>query len=139
MNRGVGRDIVLPKVFVDNAELSVKAEQAMQVLARKYGRPMDSGRNRIVFSTGRFVLKFPRSLNGEADNNHEGCVQGPTKARSRCIEFMGFACVMQERLQRIYQDVKRPKELPKWTDSVDCMQVGYDRQGRLKAYDYGIR
>jgi len=131
---------LLPKVFADNPELSAKADEALQILARKYGRPIDAGRNRLVFSTGRgFVLKFPRSLNGEADNNYEGRHRGPTKARSRRVEFMGFCCVMQERLQRLHHDVKRPRNLPVWVDSVDCAQVGYDRQGRLKAYDYGIR
>lgn len=29
------------------------------------------------------------------------------------------------------------KELPTWCDFVDCRQVGYNRKGKLLAYDYG--
>lgn len=29
------------------------------------------------------------------------------------------------------------KDLPPWTDFVDCRQVGFNHQGKLVAYDYG--
>ncbi|MNQ62695.1 hypothetical protein D3C85_770500 [compost metagenome] len=108
-------------------------------LIAKYGQPFDFGRNRLVFANDRIVLKFPRNANGEADNCWEGSCQGPTKCRGKRLVLDGFICVMQERVKRIYQDVECPKYLPKWTDGIDCRQVGYDRQGALRAYDYGTR
>ena len=125
--------------FTDMPEINNRAKQVIRRLIRKYGRPIDYGRNRLVFANARIVLKFPRGAAGEADNCWEGSCQGPTKARGKRIILDGFICVMQERLQRIYSDVPRPQTLPSWVDSVDCQQVGYDRQGRLRAYDFGTR
>ena len=125
--------------FLDAPEARAKADVVIARLIAKYGPPFDFGRNRLVFANDRIVFKFPRNLNGEADNCWEGSCFGPTKARGRRLVVDGFICVMQERLQRIFSDVPRPEKLPKWTDSVDCMQVGYDKRGRLKVYDFGRR
>jgi len=125
--------------FLDAPEARAKADKVIERLIAKYGQPFDFGRNRLVFANDRIVFKFPRNLAGETDNCWEGSCQGPTKARGKRLVVDGFICVMQERLQRIYADVPRPEVLPKWTDSVDCMQVGYDKHGCLKVYDYWPR
>lgn len=31
----------------------------------------------------------------------------------------------------------KPEEQPEWVDFVDCAQVGFNRKGKLVAYDYG--
>lgn len=125
--------------FTDCPEARARADVVIARLIAKYGQPFDFGRNRLVFANDRIVVKFPRNCDGEADNDWEGSVSGPTKCRGRLIELDGFICVMQERVQRVYADVPCPAKLPKWTDCIDCRQVGYDRQGNLRAYDYGYR
>lgn len=125
--------------FTDCPEARARADVVIARLVAKYGHPLDFGRNRVVFANDRIVVKFPRNCNGEADNCWEGSCRGPTKARGKRIELDGFICVMQERVQRIYADVPRPDVLPKWADFIDCLQVGFDRQGRLRAYDFGNR
>lgn len=125
--------------FTDCPEARARADKVIARLIAKYGQPFDYGRNRLVFANDRIVFKFPRNCDGEADNCWEGSCRGPTKARGKRLVIDGFICVMQERLQRIYQDVPRPKSVPKWTDAVDCMQIGYDRKGTLRVYDFGTR
>ncbi len=125
--------------FTDCPEARTRADAVIARLIAKYGPPLDYGRNRLVFANDRIVLKFPRCCDGEADNDWEGCVSGPTLARGKRLVIDGFICVMQERVQRIYADVPCPENLPDWTDFIDGQQVGYDRKGVLRAYDYGYR
>lgn len=125
--------------FIDCPEARARADKVIARLIAKYGQPFDYGRNRLVFANDRIVFKFPRNLNGIADNDWEGSCRAPYLARGKWLELDGFVCVMQERVQRIYADTPPPKKLPSWTGSIDCCQVGYDRQGKLRAYDFGTR
>lgn len=102
----------------------------------KYGKPVGVGRNRAVFVTrsGRFVVKAPLNDDGLADNQYEATRASARCARSRAAYLLGIPLVVAE---RVCLDVKKP--YPHWVDGVDCGQVGYNRKGRLVAYDFGIR
>lgn len=95
------------------------------------------GKDRIAFKMrGGYIFKFPRHETGEYCNDGEGSWKDETFATSRYVEYKGFVCVMQEAL-----DIKAPFEkpdykLPDWTMSIDCCQVGFDKRGNLKAYDF---
>lgn len=100
------------------------------------------GRNRIVFGNENYVIKFPLNGSGEIDNCWEGSLYesenpNPEDVQypySRRIEYKGFVCCMMERVF----PVRDYKNLPDWTMSVDCCQVGYNNNKRLVAYDYGF-
>ena len=123
--------------FVDDPEMRTRADAIITRLILKYGPPFDFGRNRLVFANDHIVFKFPRNHAGMADNDWEGSCSAPYLARGKWLEIDGFICVMQERVQRLYADAICPKKLPDWVGSIDCCQVGYDRQGKLRAYDFG--
>lgn len=89
----------------------------------------------FLLSSGKYVLKIPRNECGIADNLHESCVSGIYhNARCRTINLFGTTCLVMEYLKPAgYED-----DLPDWTGFVDCCQVGYNRNGKLLAYDFGI-
>lgn len=117
-------------------EIDYKAHLTLMWLTEKYGQP-DCGRNRACFFSKHCVIKFPLNANGEADNDWEASCSGETLAKGRWIEINGFICVIQEKLN--YVENFSYSALPDWVGSVDCGQVGYDKKGNLKAYDFGIR
>lgn len=120
----------------DRKTIEQDAERNLRILTEKYGQP-ECGRNRATFISKHCVIKFPLNDNGIADNDWEGSVSGPELAKGRWIEIDGFVCVIQEKLTML-EDFSY-KNLPDWVGSVDGGQVGYDKKGRLKAFDFGYR
>lgn len=118
--------------FMDDA-FTQKAQTLINKLVAKYGEP-DCGRNRAVFISKFCVIKIPINDNGVLDNDWEASVISDTTAKGRWLEIEGLVCCMQQKLNTevVYKD------LPDWVNSVDCRQVGYDRKGNLRAYDFGI-
>lgn len=114
--------------------------QTIRTLQLKYGKPA-YGRNRATFFSKKFVIKVPINQYGDLDNTWEAkhFKTEPYYTKTRLIQINGLYCVMAEKLDRInpYSDQHRGS-MPPWVDWVDCGQVGYDRKGRLKAYDFGI-
>lgn len=105
-----------------------------------------SGRNRVVFHMGRYVVKLPMNYGGVADNDWEGSVrhsQDPREAkyaRTRMVYFGEIPVVFMEYVKSTgYSDLRNLGPVPKWVDGIDCQQVGFNRRGQLVAYDYGIR
>lgn len=121
----------------DNENLNARAEVVLARLIEKYGEP-ECGRNRAVFLSKNYVLKFPLNDGGVGDNDWEGSVSADHLAVGRWIQIDGFVCVMQERLTHIPPEEFSYDNLPDWVGFIDGGQVGYDRQGRLKAYDFGL-
>lgn len=97
------------------------------------------GRNRVTFllPSGKYVLKIPRNDSGVWDNHHEARLSGTWNyARCKLVNLCGIWCLVMEYLncETIYKEYD---SLPDWTIGVDCCQVGYNRKGKLLAYDFG--
>lgn len=107
------------------------------------------GRNREAFVTksGDYVVKVPVSLQGFDDNIFEAreyrkeverCRKGGegTLARARILHVLpvGVPLLVMEKLDTNIDFA----EMPPWAASVDLQQVGFDRHGNVKAYDYGV-
>lgn len=109
------------------------------------------GRNRRVYVMRNHVVKVPMNNDGVADNDWEGsvsnCDQYPQSdyqvqyARTRLIVVDDVPVVLMERVDdvTVAQIVDRLGREPQWVGCVDCGQVGFNRRGRLVAYDYGAR
>lgn len=102
------------------------------------------GRNRVAMISPdrRIVFKLPLNNSGMLDNYRErrafvlnirkkGYVE---MAACRIIIPDGDAGVPMLAMQYV-EPIRYSNDLPKWVDCVDCAQVGYNRQGRLVAYD----
>lgn len=118
--------------------INERAEAILAKLIEKYGQP-ECGRNRACFISKHCVLKFPLNDGGVADNDWEGSCSGDIYAVGKWLQIGEFVCVMQEKLTLIPEEAFSYATLPDWVGSVDCGQVGYDKKGRLKAFDFGTR
>lgn len=109
------------------------------------------GRNRRVYVMRNYVVKVPRNGCGVADNDWEGSVSNSAQypqsdyqvqfARTRMFVIDDVPVVLMERVEEATskQIVKRLHHEPQWTWQVDGGQVGFNKRGRLVAFDYGIR
>lgn len=84
------------------------------------------------------VLKFPLSESGEFCNDGEASWKHPTYASGEYHEEQGFICVIQEYITPLTPTEIKSKfgKIPDWVSGIDCMQVGVDGKGTLKAYDF---
>lgn len=144
------------KIYIDEDFEESHGFWLLDTLHQRYAKEAKTiwqGRNRTVFDKGRYVVKVPRNFNGIADNDWEGSVSnGETLgdpnhvqyARTRMFYWHDIPVVLMEKVEHANQEQTKeylgtPKGKSDWTWSVDCGQVGFNRQGRLVAYDYGIR
>lgn len=111
-------------------------------------RYLGVGRNRATFVTGRgrYVIKVPITVEGMNDNYREAQLydlysEDPEayygaygRARLHHIMPAGIPVLFMEYLDPTTLSYD---ELPNWVKTIDSGQVGWDREGRLKAYDYG--
>ena len=129
-------------ICFDTNKQNKKARQALDVLSRHYTL-LGSGRNRAVFKlkSGNYVIKFPLNEEGVADNDweasicsnkHEGDEDDVQYPKTRYIELQGFVCCIMEYIE----PCDSIDGMPDWIGFVDCGQVGYNKKGRLLAYDY---
>jgi hypothetical protein len=105
-----------------------------------------SGRNRDVYLLpgGKYVLKVPRNDKGKFDNWEEHCFrylgdpyEGKKGRRAKCRMIPGTDLLVMEYLTSFWERGIEGSHLPKWVDCVDCMQVGYNINGKLRMYDWG--
>lgn len=118
---------------------------------RLRAQEVHSGRNREVFLFRGYVVKVPRNWDGVADNDWEGSVSNATcypqsdwqvqYARTRLVYRQDVPILFMERVLPVSRDeiVGLLGREPAWVGRVDGGQVGFNKQGRLLAYDYGIR
>ena len=112
--------------------------QILERFTAKYGKPIDSGLDRIVFDASRWVIKVPRSSwcyganYTEASYGHRSC-KSDTLAICRLFHIDSVPVLWMEKVE----PVTSFSNLPDWTNFIDCQQVGYTRKGKLVAYDYG--
>lgn len=91
------------------------------------------GRARIVFAHGNYVIKAPKSLEGLEDNWWEADKSKISDKFCRC-KLLGNVLLIMERVDT---DIDR-SSLPSWAYGIDCQQVGINKFGKLKAYDFGL-
>jgi hypothetical protein len=131
----------LASLFIEHC-----AEPYASTLAhfRRYFSCLGSGRHREVFGSrnGEEVLKVPWNDAGQFANERElepdqwlggqeYCAR--TRKDQRYTKRFGVLILRMERLT----PAGSWKDLPKWTWGVDGFQVGYNRAGKLVAYDWG--
>lgn len=111
-----------------------------------------SGRNRNTFIlSDRIVVKLPRNFDGFTDNDWEGSISNSIESfnHPEHIQYPKTKLVFVTEVPIVFMQRITPLQSteitqmfgsePDWTFSVDCGQVGITRQGRLVAYDYGLR
>ena len=116
-------------------------------LTKRFGNPIDSGRNRTVWKTNNNnVIKVPRCGDGITDNEWECAVSDDSLG----FEILGKTkMLIVNDIPIVVMEYLTPANIEEinnyigndynWTLSIDCGQVGFDCNGKLKAYDYGIR
>ena len=130
--------VVLRGLKFNDPERNEAATVSITALATKY-KILGSGLWRIVFLMDENrVLKFPTSDGGEMCNDGEASISHENYAEGQHLNHDGFICVIQEyvkplsivSLKQIYG------KIPDWCYGIDCVQVGLNRNGELKAYDF---
>lgn len=107
------------------------------------------GRNRNVFELDHCVVKLPKNQDGYTDNDWEGSVSNSPQTynsirhiqypRKRLIYVSNIPVLFMEKITPIDWAIEKQADYPGWLAQVDCAQVGYTKEGRLVAYDYGPR
>lgn len=107
------------------------------------------GRNRNVFELGQYMVKLPKNRDGYTDNDWEGSVSNSAQTydsprhiqypRKHLIYFKTIPVLLMEKIIPVDWSLEKQSDYPRWIDQVDCAQVGYTKEGRLVAYDYGPR
>lgn len=139
--------------ILHNIELSMDNSPDLLALYNRYidkAKKMTYGRNRAVFFFDKFVVKLPMNWGGVGDNDWEGSVSnGPEEtlsdghvrfARTRLVYINQYPVLFMERIDHVpYNKLRKmyKNKVPNWVDYVDCQQVGFNRSGKLVAYDYG--
>lgn len=118
----------------ESEKLNQLAEIEFDKLVKKYGNP-SCGRHRATFFSKHCVIKFPLNFKGLTDNSYEAKNKDETHAKTKLFDMNDFTCAVQEKLRMPSKE--EFKKLPSWTDFIDCQQVGFDKKGNIKAYDFG--
>lgn len=138
---------------IDSEELNAEGFALVTYLHQRYEKRcllVHGGRNRNVFDLGKYVVKIPKNLAGFGDNDWEGSVSNSPESlghddyvqypRTRLAYYKEVPIVFMEKVEPVTakEIVRRLGYEPDWVNSVDCGQVGFNRKGRLLAYDYGL-
>jgi hypothetical protein len=106
------------------------------------------GRNRGVFvMPGNYVVKIPKNGDGCTDNDWEGSISNGEDSSEEDVQYARTRLFYYKEDNNLIPIVFMEyveyhcdyKNQPDWVASVDCGQVGYNKKGRLVAFDYGIR
>lgn len=97
-----------------------------------------SGGTRDVFKRGNFVIKVPRNVAGEVDNDLEGYVfhdwllgEGPTHFTPAPARLLSNKCLLM-----VYvEPFKKSDLIPSWVRDIDNEQAGMYK-GIATCYDY---
>lgn len=129
--------------FEDETERA--AQDLINFLVSKYGNPIGCGTTRMVFESKNNVIKVPINDAGISSNDWEGSCSNEIYAKTKGIWLdNGLVIVVQEKLDLDFKFEKNniikdgsSFKYPDWVNGIDCQQVGFDKNGNLKAYDYG--
>lgn len=107
----------------------------------RYGPKIGAGRHRVGFARGNVVVKVPKNDQGMIDNIREyNMYQRSLKdpkgyhpmARNKLLYVDDVPILYIEKL-----DVSdRLENYPPWAEEIDSLQVGRDKKGKWKAFDY---
>lgn len=101
------------------------------------GKPaVGYGRHRITFRLNeKWVVKIPIHELGYSDNKYEYFKYTTNRESiyAKCRMINGVLIMEHVRPAVSYAN------LPDWVYDIDSLQVGYNKNGRLVAYDYGSR
>jgi hypothetical protein len=110
---------------------------------------LGSGRHRFVFKSpnGRYVLKFPINYLGLIANCDESRLYRQMLAKPSSYNEESYApcrlisgaILMMRYVKDISLDSNKLDSCPKWVNYVDCLQVGFLKDGKLVSYDYSIK
>lgn len=114
-------------------------DQVMARLRAKYGAPIGEGRHRITFKSKHVVVKMPKHMiaihasQTEFDRfKRNDPSESGRLARCRMIQMHGVPLIVMERLETNIDYRTKPT----WSWDYDAGQIGFDRKGNMKAYDY---
>lgn len=100
------------------------------------------GTNRLVFIRDTDVVKIPLNARGynanssEASHSRDHGKTGYVPIADSRIEWLGSEPrVPVLVMERVTPARRNDTALPDWADSVDCAQIGWDKDGILVAYD----
>lgn len=133
--------------------------QGVQLFGEGYGllfdryhkrcKGFESGRTRCTFMFGRYVVKLPITHAGVGDNDWEGSVSnGPDQNEEEHVQYARTRMHYEDSIPVLFMEyvewartaeiVARLGHEPDWVGCVDCGQVGFNRAGKLVAFDYGL-
>lgn len=122
------------------SEIFKPVDPRQDLIARLRARceRVEYGRHRMVFVCRNVVYKLAIRQEFECDNTSElfmferygSC---GTFAPCKLVSINGVDNVL---VMRRLEPADETDNLPEWVMSVDCQQVGYDKKGRLMAFDY---
>lgn len=118
---------------------SIEYDILRKNLLEKGFKFLGSGKDRRVFLTPnkKYVIKFPIHKDGAQANWNEA-----RRWRYRKSYDKKFArCKLIPNTDILVMEYVKPRKIgdpvPRWAYGVDCLQVGYNCNGNLVAYDYG--
>lgn len=106
---------------------------------------IEVARTRVVFIFDEYVIKVPNSLDGFRANDWEGSVStncfdntDTQYAKAELIEIDDIPLVKMEYVKYASEKdiLERLGFYPDWVSSIDCGQVGFNKDGLLVAFDF---
>lgn len=105
---------------------------------------VDEGRNRSAMVFHNYVVKVPKNFSGIIDNGYEMCATDEHFARTRSFvvrtKSWTVPILFMERVFPATDEeiIERLGKLPEWVSKIEKHQVGFSKNGKLLAYDFGI-
>ncbi len=128
------RSVEKPTIYKSN----ISSKHADIVLNDITYTHIGSGLKRDVYVSpdGEYVVKVPKNNLGEEENirEYETYTKNPGSIYAKC-ELLDDNYLKMEYVEPVY--FKKGDDYPEWTLSIAEHQVGYTRDKRLVAYDYG--
>ena len=136
-------------LFVDHDEIRPRYASIIEKFVKDYGlQLMGQGRHRRSYlsASGKYVYKFPINVHGENANKEETTIYAAdsegNKARCRLIWVQSLPVVIMEVVTPWWLDKRGQGQngdrLPDWIWAYDGGQVGFNRKGKLVAWDYTL-
>lgn len=116
-------------------DFSKKIRKVKKKIEEYGGEKCGEGRTRLVFLRGDVVLKVPKFKEAELENKCERNAyleaknKGNEYAACRLVKFCGVKVLMMEKVNEIEIETE-------WSKKLDDNQVGLNKDGELKAFDY---
>ncbi len=142
------------------ANYSATATALIERLMSRGFKPLGKGSTRASFVRKNLIIKIPKSISYFGENFTEGHISKRSKkciftwkedgtrrtikiAKTRLFMIDGIPVIVMEKVIPVTRDetshihFKRPDWLSDMLDTGDGYQVGRDRFGELKAFDFG--